>query len=289
VRRRVAELIDHEVVLPPVMTPDEIVRRLNAHLTRADCVVRRGPRGRHAATIDEHINGPAARGEDPRHVDGAAGDAGGLRRPRGKPGETHGSQSIVRHDAREASRFHWMPATSSRYRYRLVMQTWFFWGLAAVSVVASLLVVGQRNAVRGTLALTGLLVAVGGLYLLLSATLVAVLQITLNAAVVLAFVLPVTLFLDLPEENDDGVDVGASGGPRRAGVMLAAILVVELAWAFQRVRGATLPVADRLPDDGPVTTALRVVSDYAPGFALATMLVAAAALGVLLLVRREAR
>lgn len=186
-------------------------------------------------------------------------------------------------------RFQWMRGTPSRYRYGLVMHAWLFWGLAAVSVVASLLVVGQRGAVRGILTLAVLLAATGGLYLLLLAPLAAILQIALHAGMVLAIALPVTLFLDLPDEIDDGVDVGPGSGPRRIGVVLAIVLVVELAWAFQRVRGATLPAADLLPDAGPVTMALRVVSDYTPGFALTAVLVFVTVLGVLLVVRREAR
>jgi NADH-quinone oxidoreductase subunit J len=169
------------------------------------------------------------------------------------------------------------------------MQVWFFWGLAAVSVVASLLVVGQRSAVRSVLMLSVLLATVSGLYLLLSAPLVALLQTVLHAGIVLVVVLPVVLFLDLPDEVDDGVEVGPGSGARRAGVVLAVALVVELSWAFQRVRGASLPSVDLMPDAGPVAMSLRVVSEYTPGFALAAMLLLVAALGVVLLVRREAR
>jgi NADH:ubiquinone oxidoreductase subunit 6 (subunit J) len=182
-----------------------------------------------------------------------------------------------------------MPVSPSRYRYGLVMHAWLFWGLAAVSVVASLLVVGQRSAVRAVLMLTVLLAAVGGLYVLLAAPLAAVLQIVLHAGVLLAIVLPVTLFLDLPDEADDGVEVGPGSGARRFGVVLAVVLVVELAWAFQRVRGANLPPADLLPDAGPVALALRVVSEYTPGFALIAMLLCVAVLGGVLLVGREVR
>lgn len=169
------------------------------------------------------------------------------------------------------------------------MQVWFFWGLAAVSVVASLLVVGQRSAVRSVLMLAVLLAAIGGLYLSLSAPLVALVQTLVHAGIVLVVVLPVVLFLDLPDEVDDGVEVGPGGGARRAGVVLAVALVVELTWAFQRVRGASLPSGDLMPDAGPVAMSLRVVSEYTPGFALAAMLLLVAAFGVVLLVRREAR
>jgi NADH:ubiquinone oxidoreductase subunit 6 (subunit J) len=169
------------------------------------------------------------------------------------------------------------------------MQVWFLWGLAAVSVVASLLVVGQRSAVRSVLMLAVLLATVSGLYLSLSAPVVALLQTMLHAGIVLVVVLPVVLFLDLPDEVDDGVEVGPGSGARRAGVILAVALVVELFWAFQRVRGASLPAVDLMPDGGPVAMGLRVVSEYTPGFALAAMLLIVAALGVVLLVRREAR
>lgn len=167
------------------------------------------------------------------------------------------------------------------------MQVWLFWGLAAVSVVASLLVVGQRNAVRSVLMLAVLLTSMSAVYLLLSAPLVAFIQTVIHTATVLVVVLPVVLFLDLPDEVDDGVEVGPGSGARRAGVALAAALVVELSWAFQRVRGAGLPSVELMPDGGPVAMGLRVVSEYTPGFALTAMLLLVAAVGVVLLVRRE--
>ncbi|MCC7042570.1 MAG: NADH-quinone oxidoreductase subunit J [Acidobacteria bacterium] len=182
-----------------------------------------------------------------------------------------------------------MRGTSPRYRYGHVMRAWVFWGLAAVCVVAALLVVGQRSAVRGIQLLAVLLAAVGGLYLLLAAPLAAFLQIAMLVGIVLAIVLPVILFLDLPDEIDDGVDVGPGSGSRRLGVVLAAVFVVEVAWAFQRVRGATLPADHLVPAAGPFTMALRAVSEYTPGFALAAMLIVATVLGVLVLIRREAR
>jgi hypothetical protein len=64
---------------------------------------------------------------------------------------------------------------------------------------------------------------------------------------------------------------------------------MELAWAFQRVCGAALPAEDLAPAAGPLAMALRAVSEYTPGFALGAILIVATVLGVLVLIRREAR
>ncbi len=88
VRGGIAKLVDGQVVLAPVMPPDEVVRRLHADLPGCRRVVGCAPGG-HVTTIDEDVDTRPLCRERGRQFDRTAGHAARLRRPRGKPRETH--------------------------------------------------------------------------------------------------------------------------------------------------------------------------------------------------------
>lgn len=182
-----------------------------------------------------------------------------------------------------------MQGTRPRYRSGLLMDTWLFWALAVVAIVASLLVVSQRSARRGVLTLVVLLGAMSGLYLLLSAPVAAIIQLTVYAGTLLAIVLPVTFLLDLPDDADEQAYVGQGGGSRRAGMLLAVVFVLELAWAFRRLRGTGLPEGVSLPGASPVAVIGSLAFDRSAGVALIALLILVAVAGVLALVRRGSR
>jgi len=182
-----------------------------------------------------------------------------------------------------------MRITRPRYRSGLLMETWLFWALAVVAIVASLLVVSRRSARHGVLTLVALLGAMSGLYLLLSAPLAAMIQLTVYAGALLTIILPVTFLLDLPDDADDRSYVGQGAGSRRVGMLLVVVLVVELAWAFQHLRGTGLPEGEPLPGARPTAVMTSLVFDHAAGVALVALLMLVAVAGAMALVRREAR
>lgn len=168
------------------------------------------------------------------------------------------------------------------------METFAFWGLAAVAVVTALLVVGQRNAVRALVTLVILLASVAGLFLLLSAPWAAAAQIVLHAGALLVIGLPALVFLDAPDEPGGvHVQVTPAAAPRRIGVVLVVLLAAELVWALRQIRAADMPSADALPDRGLTVVAQALVSDYPAALLSIGVLVVVAVAGASRLVRRE--
>ncbi len=81
------------------------------------------------------------------------------------------------------------------------MDALLFWIFAAVAVVASLLVVGQRNPMYSVLLLIVSFGALSGLYVLLDAPFVAVIQIIIYAGAIMVLFLFVVMLLNVPTED----------------------------------------------------------------------------------------
>src|SRR3954470_1533933 len=112
-----------------------------------------------------------------------------------------------------------------------------FYVFAAVAVVASLLVIAQRNPIYSVLLLIASFGALSGLYVLLDAPFVAVTQIVVYAGAIMVLFLFVVMLLNAPHEDTD-LDVRVHPllrpGPMRFGAVLAVILAGELMWALTR-------------------------------------------------------
>src|SRR5437764_14914500 len=114
-----------------------------------------------------------------------------------------------------------------------------FYVFAAVALVASLLVIAQRNPVYSVLLLIASFGALSGLYVLLDAPFVAVIQIIVYAGAIMVLFLFVVMLLNAPHEeteHDLRVHPLLRTGPLTFGVVLAAALAAELAWALVRGR-----------------------------------------------------
>jgi len=112
-----------------------------------------------------------------------------------------------------------------------------FYAFAAIAVLSSLLVIGQRNPIYSVLLLIASFGALSGLYLLLDAPFAAVIQIIVYAGAIMVLFLFVVMLLNAPrEETDEDLDREAHGethpllrpGPMRLGAALAVGLIVEL-------------------------------------------------------------
>src|SRR5256712_8471185 len=109
-----------------------------------------------------------------------------------------------------------------------------FYLFGAVAVVASLLVIAQRNPVYSVLLLIASFGALSGLYVLLEAPFVAVIQIIVYAGAIMVLFLFVVMLLNAPHEEtdyDERVHPLLRPGPMRLGAALAVVFVVELWWA----------------------------------------------------------
>ena len=163
-----------------------------------------------------------------------------------------------------------------------------FYLLAGLAVVASALVIGQRNPMYSVLFLIVSFAALAGLYIQLDAPFVAVAQIIIYAGAIMVLFLFVVMLLNVPtEEAPTGYHARLLGGagPRRFGAVLSVVLVLELAWALSTLRGTPLPegaVAPSVRDLG-----LRLFREHGFAFEATSVLILVAMVGAIILARRE--
>ena len=164
-----------------------------------------------------------------------------------------------------------------------------FYVFAAVAVVASLLVIAQRNPIYSVLLLIASFGALSGLYVLLDAPFVAVTQIVVYAGAIMVLFLFVVMLLNAPHEEtdyDETVHPLRRPGPMRFGAALAVALVVELLWALTKGGGET----GAFP--GAAVSSVRTIgrslfTDYAFAFEVTSVLILVAMVGAVVLARRE--
>jgi NADH-quinone oxidoreductase subunit J len=164
-----------------------------------------------------------------------------------------------------------------------------FYVFAAVAVVASLLVIAQRNPIYSVLLLIASFGALSGLYVLLDAPFVAVTQIVVYAGAIMVLFLFVVMLLNAPHEEtdyDETVHPLRRPGTMRFGAALAAALVVELLWALTKGGGETgaFPAA---AVSSVRTIGRSLFTDYAFAFEVTSVLILVAMVGAVVLARRE--
>lgn len=166
-----------------------------------------------------------------------------------------------------------------------------FYVFGAAAVVASLMVIGQRNPMYSVLLLIASFAALSGLYVLLDAPFVAVIQIIIYAGAIMVLFLFVVMLLNAPQEDAAAVRVFGSPTTRRVGALLALTLLVELVWALSRAGQREVWVAgpDRLPSAASSVRAigLTLFRDYAFAFEVTSVLILVAMLGAVVLAKRE--
>ncbi|TAK12617.1 MAG: NADH-quinone oxidoreductase subunit J [Acidobacteria bacterium] len=165
----------------------------------------------------------------------------------------------------------------------------YFWILAALTVLASLGVVLQRNPMYSVLLLIVSFGALSGLYITLNAPFVAAIQIIIYAGAIMVLFLFVVMLLNVPTEDPPhGYHARLLGGagPRWFGAVLALVLVGELIYALSHLRATPLP-------GGNGNTAsiyqigLTLFREYAFAFEVTSVLILLAMVGAVILARKE--
>src|SRR5687768_425237 len=168
-----------------------------------------------------------------------------------------------------------------------------FYLLAGLAVVASALVIGQRNPMYSVLLLIVSFAALAGLYIQLDAPFVAVAQIIIYAGAIMVLFLFVVMLLNAPQEDAaewDRAHPLRRPGIARFGAMLAGVLILQLAYALMRVNGLEAPVGSQT---GAATVSSvrelgRVLFDrHAFAFEATSILILVAMVGAVVLARRE--
>jgi len=167
----------------------------------------------------------------------------------------------------------------------------FFYAFAAVTVIGSLLVVLQKNPVYSVLSIIAAFFGLAGLYVLLEAPFVAVVQIIIYAGAIMVLFLFVVMLLNVPREDAAEWD---RSHPLyrpmavRIGAVLAVLLALELGWALSRTAGLSAGVAD----DGPAVSSVAelgkvLFTDYMFAFEVTSILIIAAMVGAVVLARKR--
>ena len=161
-----------------------------------------------------------------------------------------------------------------------------FWVLATIAVTASLLVIAQRNPMYSVLLLIVSFAALSGLYVLLQAPFVAVIQIIIYAGAIMVLFLFVVMLLNIPTEEPATERRWATGaGPRRFGAVLSAVLAAELYWAISSIQKTDLP--DGVPETTVYDIGVRLFREYSFAFELTSVLILVAMVGSIIIARKE--
>jgi NADH-quinone oxidoreductase subunit J len=166
-----------------------------------------------------------------------------------------------------------------------------FYLFAGVAVVASLLVIAQRNPIYSVLLLIASFGALSGLYVLLEAPFVAVIQIIVYAGAIMVLFLFVVMLLNAPHEDTEQdlervVPPPASGRVKVLGTLLALVLVAELIWVLLGSRRSAVGFGGQ--GVSSVTAIGRsLFTDYAFPFEVTSVLILVALVGAVVLARRQ--
>jgi NADH-quinone oxidoreductase subunit J len=172
-------------------------------------------------------------------------------------------------------------------------ETLSFYALSGLAVIASALVIGQRNPMYSVMMLIASFAGLAGLYILLEAPFVAMAQIIIYAGAIMVLFLFVVMLLNAPQEDAaewDRLHPLRRPGIARVGAVLATLLVVQLGWALSAATGLIAPVGSR---GGAATVSSvrelgRVLfTDHGFAFEATSILILVAMVGAVVLARRE--
>ena len=166
-----------------------------------------------------------------------------------------------------------------------------FYGFGAVAVIGALLVVLQKNPVYSVLSLIGAFFGLSGLYVLLEAPFVAVVQIIIYAGAIMVLFLFTVMLLNVPREDASEWDrAHPLYRPMavRVGGVLAVLLALELGWALSRTSGLTTAIGEERPAVSSVTELGKVLfTDYMFAFEVTSILIIASMVGAVVLARKR--
>jgi NADH-quinone oxidoreductase subunit J len=163
-----------------------------------------------------------------------------------------------------------------------------FYVFAAIAVGATLLVVVQSNPLYSVLLLIASFIGLAGLYVLLNAPFVAVIQIIVYAGAIMVLFLFVVMLLNAPREEIVQSGMIDAAGTRAIGGLLAVAFAAELAWALTRSRSLASTAAGDRASYSVAAIGQRIFQDYAFAFEATSILILVAMVGAVTLASRHA-
>jgi NADH-quinone oxidoreductase subunit J len=169
------------------------------------------------------------------------------------------------------------------------MEMVLFFILAIVAVAAGVGVIAQRSAVRSALFLLVNFCCLAGLYLLLNAQFVALVQVIIYAGAVVVLFLFIVMLLGI-ERAEESPDL------RRyqwiAGGLLGALFLVGIIWAMIPIGTSLVPAASDwvgalVPTDNVREIGAALLTSYAIPFELASIVLLVAIIGAVVLAKKR--
>ena len=167
------------------------------------------------------------------------------------------------------------------------MIPFLFVGFAALLVASSLLVILHKNPVTSALFLVLAFCSLAGIYLLLQAEFIGMVQVIVYAGAIMVLFLFVIMYLNLQKDVETGVQIALR---RILGWLVGVLLAVEV-WMLLRGRWAAGPVASQ-PIAPPAGNTQQIgqllYSRYLFPFEITSMLLLVAMVGVVVIARGRA-
>ena len=166
-----------------------------------------------------------------------------------------------------------------------------FYLFAAITVVGALAVIGQRNPIYSVMAIVGSFCGLSGLYVLLEAPFMAVVQIIIYAGAILVLFLFTIMLLNASRENAAEWDRSHPyyrPGPTRVGAVMAIVLLGQLVWAVTRMTDGGAGIGEGQPAASSVRLLGRVLfTDYMFAFEVTSILIIAGMVGAVVLAGKK--
>jgi NADH-quinone oxidoreductase subunit J len=162
-----------------------------------------------------------------------------------------------------------------------------FAALAAVLVVSSLLVILHRNPVTSALFLVLAFCALAGIYLLLRAEFIGMVQVIVYAGAIMVLFLFVIMYLNLGHDVEGGVSIAVRRG---LGWVVGAVLVVEGALLLARgwALGPLAPESAGPPAGNTQAIGVLLYTRYLYPFEITSMVLLVAMVGAIVMTRGRA-
>jgi NADH-quinone oxidoreductase subunit J len=166
------------------------------------------------------------------------------------------------------------------------MELVLFAGLALVAGVAALLVVVQRHALYSALFLVITMAALAGVYILLEAHFVWVIQVIVYAGAIMVLFLFVIMLLDIRREREPWA--APDRGRIVVAVLLSGLLLVELGMAVgQRLGSAPTGTATGSEFGTTQTVGRLLFTDFLFPFEITSIILLVAMVGAMVLAKKH--
>jgi NADH-quinone oxidoreductase subunit J len=163
------------------------------------------------------------------------------------------------------------------------MSLLFFYLFAAIAIAGALgMVLNTRNTVAAALSLVLTMVALGGVYVLLEAYLIGVLQILIYAGAIVVLFLFVVMLLNLREP---GFSPQRQRATKIAAVVIGALVALQFLQLIRGAFGDPAAIPEGFGGYRQVGTAL--FTDYVLAFEATSLLLLAAMVGAVILAKRK--